>query len=97
MNNAIVKIAQTFRTGTNDIDTLNFIHMYLNDENQISPDHIISQFYGSLEIWPTLVEIYYFYKDKKNLLQIRVKKKGVKVQKWHKIEQNSRINATFGK
>lgn len=33
LNNAIVKIAQTFRTGTNDIDTLDFIQMYLNDEN----------------------------------------------------------------
>lgn len=37
LNNSIVKIAQTFRTGTNDIDTLDFVHMYLNDENQISP------------------------------------------------------------
>jgi hypothetical protein len=40
LNNAIVKIAQTFRTGTNDIDTLDFIHMYLNDENQISPNDL---------------------------------------------------------
>ncbi|MEH2420792.1 MAG: hypothetical protein V7K48_07535 [Nostoc sp.] len=47
-NNAIVKIVQTFRTGTNDIDTLDFIHLYLNDENQISQDHVIGQFHGSL-------------------------------------------------
>ena len=40
LNNAIVKIAQTFRTGTNDIDTLDFVHMYLNDENQISPNDL---------------------------------------------------------
>jgi len=33
-NNAVVKIAQTFRTGTNDIDALDFVHMYLNDESQ---------------------------------------------------------------
>lgn len=32
--NAVVKIAQTFRTGTNDIDALDFLHMYLNDESQ---------------------------------------------------------------
>ncbi len=32
--NNIVKIAQTFRTGTNDIDALDFVHMYLNDESQ---------------------------------------------------------------
>ena len=31
---SIVKIAQTFRTGTNDIDALDFLHMYLNDESQ---------------------------------------------------------------
>jgi len=31
---AVVKIAQTFRTGTNDIDDLDFVHMYLNDESQ---------------------------------------------------------------
>lgn len=32
--NAVVKIAQTFRTGTNDNDALDFVHMYLNDESQ---------------------------------------------------------------
>ena len=32
--NAVVRIAQTFRTGTNDIDALDFVHMYLNDESQ---------------------------------------------------------------
>ena len=30
----VVKIAQTFRTGTNDIDALDFVQMYLNDESQ---------------------------------------------------------------
>jgi hypothetical protein len=29
-----VKMAQTFRTGTNDIDALDYVHMYLNDEAQ---------------------------------------------------------------
>ena len=32
--NSVVKIAQTFRTGTNDVDALDFVHMYLNDESQ---------------------------------------------------------------
>lgn len=32
--NAVIKIAQTFRTGTNDIDALDFVNMYLNDEAQ---------------------------------------------------------------
>ena len=31
---AIVKMAQTFRTGTNDIDALDFVQMYLRDEAQ---------------------------------------------------------------
>jgi hypothetical protein len=33
-SSAIVKMAQTFRTGTNDIDALDFVHMYLRDESQ---------------------------------------------------------------
>ncbi|AFZ21519.1 hypothetical protein [Allocoleopsis franciscana] len=40
LDNAVVKIAQTFRTGTNDIDTLDFVHMYLNNDSQISPDEL---------------------------------------------------------
>jgi hypothetical protein len=31
---AVVKVAQTFRTGTNDIDALDFVSMYLNDEKR---------------------------------------------------------------
>ena len=31
---AVIKIAQTVRTGTNDIDTLDYVFMYLNDEKQ---------------------------------------------------------------
>jgi hypothetical protein len=30
----VVKMAQTFRTGTNDIDALDFVQMYLRDESQ---------------------------------------------------------------
>ena len=30
----VVKVAQTFRTGTNDIDALDFVQMYLRDESQ---------------------------------------------------------------
>ncbi len=35
----------------------------------------LSQIRASLEIWPTLVEVCYYYKDKKPLPQIRVKNK----------------------
>ena len=33
-NQAVVKIAQTFRTGTNDVDALDFVQMYLRNESQ---------------------------------------------------------------
>jgi hypothetical protein len=32
---AIVKIAQTFRTGTNDIDAVDFVDLYLQNEDQV--------------------------------------------------------------
>lgn len=34
---SVVKIAQTFRTGTNDIDALDYVEMFLRDEKQIDP------------------------------------------------------------
>jgi hypothetical protein len=37
---ALVKIAQTFRSGTSDIDAIDFVHIYLNDKTQQSPDTI---------------------------------------------------------
>src|ERR1700734_211196 len=38
--NAVVKMAQTFRSGTNDIDAIDFVEMFLEDENQINPDDL---------------------------------------------------------
>jgi hypothetical protein len=37
---AIVKIAQTFRSGTNDIDAIDFVDMFLNDDQQINIDDL---------------------------------------------------------
>ncbi|MGA3236487.1 MAG: hypothetical protein ABSG03_09305 [Bryobacteraceae bacterium] len=37
-DNSIVKIAQTFRSGTNDIDATDFLEMFLEDEDQTSLD-----------------------------------------------------------
>jgi hypothetical protein len=37
---AIVKIAQTFRSGTNDIDAIDFVDLFLADEDQLDPDAI---------------------------------------------------------
>jgi hypothetical protein len=38
-------------------------------------DDVISVIKGSIELWPTLVEICYFHKDRKGLPQIRVRNK----------------------
>jgi hypothetical protein len=35
---AVVKMAQTFRSGTNDIDALDFVELFLSDEEQTSMD-----------------------------------------------------------
>ena len=35
---AVVKMAQTFRSGTNDIDAMDFVDMFLDDEDQVDPD-----------------------------------------------------------
>jgi hypothetical protein len=37
---AVVKIAQTFRSGTNDIDALDFVELFLADEQQVDPDAV---------------------------------------------------------
>jgi hypothetical protein len=37
-DSAVVKIAQTFRSGTNDIDAIDFVEMFLADETQVDPD-----------------------------------------------------------
>jgi hypothetical protein len=37
---AIVKIAQTFRSGTNDIDAIDFVDMFLDDDQQIRLDNL---------------------------------------------------------
>jgi hypothetical protein len=35
---AVVKIAQTFRSGTNDIDAMDFAELFLEDDEQVDPD-----------------------------------------------------------
>jgi hypothetical protein len=39
-DDAVVKIAQTFRSGTNDIDAIDFVDMFLADEQQTDPDAV---------------------------------------------------------
>jgi hypothetical protein len=37
---AVVKMAQTFRSGTNDIDAIDFANLFLNNEEQVDPDEL---------------------------------------------------------
>jgi hypothetical protein len=39
-DDAVVKMAQTFRSGTNDIDAIDYVEMFLEDEEQTSPDDL---------------------------------------------------------
>jgi hypothetical protein len=39
-NDAMVKMAQTFRSGTNDIDAVDYVQMFLEDEGQTNPDEL---------------------------------------------------------
>jgi hypothetical protein len=37
---AVIKMAQTFRSGTNDIDALDFAELFLENEEQVDPDEL---------------------------------------------------------
>lgn len=37
---AVVKMAQTFRSGTNDIDAIDYVELFLADHEQINPDDL---------------------------------------------------------
>jgi hypothetical protein len=37
---SVVKMAQTFRSGTNDIDAVDFVEMFLGDERQTNPEDL---------------------------------------------------------
>ena len=41
---AIVKLAQTFRTGTDDIDALDYAHIFLATEDQRTPDELTDRY-----------------------------------------------------
>jgi hypothetical protein len=51
--NAVVKIAQTFRSGTNDIDAIDFVDMFLNDEKQVSLD-VLNDLYVLVNFRPVV-------------------------------------------
>jgi hypothetical protein len=37
---AIVRIAQTFRSGTSDVDTIDLVDLFLGDDTQVDPDNL---------------------------------------------------------
>lgn len=51
--NAIVKIAQTFRTGTNDIDAVDFVNLYLENEDQIKISDL-NDYYALVNFHPVV-------------------------------------------
>jgi hypothetical protein len=54
-DNAIVKMAQTFRSGTNDIDALDYVDMFLGDEQQMTLDEV-TEFYVLVNFRPVLTK-----------------------------------------
>ncbi len=52
---AVVKIAQTFRSGTNDIDAIDFIEMFLRDEDQTNPE-ILNDLYVLVNFRPVITK-----------------------------------------
>ncbi len=50
---AIVKMAQTFRSGTNDIDATDYAHMFLEDERQVDID-ALNDFYVLVNFRPVV-------------------------------------------
>ena len=51
--NAIVKIAQTFRTGTNDIDAVDFVDLYLQNEEQVKINEL-DDYYALVNFRPVV-------------------------------------------
>jgi hypothetical protein len=52
---AVVKMAQTFRSGTNDIDALDYVDMFLADEQQTSLD-ALNDYYVLINFRPVLTK-----------------------------------------
>jgi len=50
---AVVKIAQTFRTGTNDIDAVDFVDLYLQNEGQVDIDEL-NDYYALVNFRPVV-------------------------------------------
>lgn len=54
-DDAVVKMAQTFRSGTNDIDAIDYIEMFLDDAAQTNPDDL-NQLYVLVNFRPVVTK-----------------------------------------
>src|SRR4051812_20769209 len=54
-DDAVVKMAQTFRSGTNDIDAIDYVEMFLQDEQQTNPDDL-NQVYVLVNFRPVVTK-----------------------------------------
>jgi hypothetical protein len=52
-SDSVVKIAQTFRSGTNDIDAMDFVDLFLENEDQVHPDGL-NELYVLVNFRPVL-------------------------------------------
>jgi hypothetical protein len=53
---AVVKMAQTFRSGTNDIDALDFAELFLTNDEQVNPDEL-NEFYVLVNFRPAVTKL----------------------------------------
>jgi hypothetical protein len=55
-SDATVKMAQTFRSGTNDIDALDFAELFLTNEEQVNPDEL-NELYVLVNFRPAVTKL----------------------------------------
>lgn len=55
-NDAVVKMAQTFRSGTNDVDALDFAELFLTNHEQIDPDEL-NELYVLVNFRPAVTKL----------------------------------------
>lgn len=53
---AVVKMAQTFRSGTNDVDALDFAELFLTNEEQVNPD-ALNELYVLVNFRPAVTKL----------------------------------------
>lgn len=53
---AVVKMAQTFRSGTNDVDALDFAELFLTNEEQVNPDEL-NELYVLVNFRPAVTKL----------------------------------------